>query len=228
MAIVSGFDWYNNAVLEGYGNTVIASSEADNTYLLAVYLFDDPAYGLWTDSLVDPDETTAYFAHRWDSYSLAMQCVTTAVGGVDLLSGPAGYGCCIRELDEDEATGAYCSVWNADNTTVDHFNFDAETIDALTDLSTATPNPADEVFEGINQFTTLECPDVDCNDSFTATEFVAVKAQLFPGDEVVEFEYTTVWDQRIEKDMNIQGWIYDPTGADVDAKFAITDTINLE
>ena len=57
---------------------------------------------------------------------------------------------------------------------------------------------------------------------------MAIKAQLFPGDEVIESEYTTVFDMRIEKGMDIQGWVYNPNGADVDAKWALTNVINLE
>ena len=33
---------------------------------------------------------------------------------------------------------------------------------------------------------------------------------------------------RLEKDMDIQGWIFNPNGADADEKWDLTDVINLE
>ena len=64
------FDW-TTAVEGGFGNTVL---KVEGEYELTVYLYEDGAYGTWTDSLEDPDEQTAYFAHRWSSYTLAMHC----------------------------------------------------------------------------------------------------------------------------------------------------------
>ena len=228
MAVVSDFSWWTGAVEEGFGNTVL---KVEGEYELTVYLFEDGAYGAWTDSLEDPDEQTAYFAHRWSSYTLAMHCDTTVIAGSDLSSmGPAGYGCCIREVGEDEEeTGGYCSIWNSDNATQTHYNLDVDAIDSLLtagDFSAVSENTADEVFEGINQFTTYADSDVTAN--FSSTEFVAIKAQLFEGDEVIEYEYTTVYDMRLEKDMDIQGWIFNPNGADADEKWDLTDVINLE
>ena len=231
MAVVSDFSWYSGAFEEGFGNTVFDVYEPTDSYKLVVYLFEDGAYGTWADSLVDPDEQTAYFAHRWSSYTLAMHCNTSMVDSVDLeTDGTAGYGCCIREVGEDEEeTGGYCSIWDADNTNVIHYNLDVDAIESLLtagDFSAVSENTADETFEGINQFTTLQDPNNEIG--FSSTEFVAVKAQLFEGDEVIEFEYTTVYDMRLEKDMDIQGWIFNPNGADADAKWAITEVINLE
>ena len=116
-----------SATLTDADKTVFSKStagDADNTYEMSTWLYADSAFDTWLTAInksgyvKTEDEKT--FADAYSSYTLAIKCDVTKIGGKDKsLTSRAGLGCCLR--DESQKGGGYCMFRSDDGLKVNSF-----------------------------------------------------------------------------------------------------------
>ena len=87
------------------------SVDATGIYGLDVWLYEDPAFTNWQNTIASgPTEDEKTYRDSMSSYTLAIYCNIEVIESNDATGNKSGFGCCLQDLSQDG--GGYCIVVN--------------------------------------------------------------------------------------------------------------------